>query len=153
MLHVILSNGNIGILSANVRQRHLLQLANVERRLAKRELGGNFARARVFYRAATEELRGYSAEVSTPAEQQANNQVDSKSDQQQQQQDSNCQPAAQQESRSGPEVGGTEALQHWLDGPAESLPASSASSDEGTSLQKDLVRGLQSWARMEGFLG
>ena len=35
----------------------MLQLANIERRLAKRKLQGKYARARVFYRAATEELQ------------------------------------------------------------------------------------------------
>ena len=91
----------------------MLQLANIERRLAKRKLQGKYARARVFYRAATEELQECQLEFQG-----------SKS------------PAAQS-SRAD----------------AESAEPQQSSGMSSCSPQKDLILGLQSWARMEGFLG
>ena len=91
----------------------MLQLANIERRLAKRKLQGKYARARVFYRAAIEELQDCQLEFQG-----------SKS------------PAAQS---SKPDV--------------ESAEPQQSSGMLSCSPQKDVVLGLQSWARMEGFLG
>ena len=91
----------------------MLQLANIERRLAKRKLQGKYARARVFYRAATEELQEC--------------QLDFQGSER---------PAAQSPKPD-----------------AESADSQPSSGMSGCSPQKDLVLGLQSWARMEGFLG
>ena len=91
----------------------MLQLANIERRLAKRKLQGKYARARVFYRAAAEELQECQLDFRDREG-----------------------PAAQS---SISDVKSAE--------PPQSFGVSSCSP------QKDLVLGLQSWARMEGFLG
>ena len=91
----------------------MLQLANTERRLAKRKLQGKYARARVFYRAATEELQA-------------------------------CQSDLPGSKRSAAQSSNAD---------AESAEPHHSSGTSSCSPQKDLVLGLQSWARMEGFLG
>ncbi len=91
----------------------MLQLANIERRLAKRKLQGKYARARVFYRAAAEELQECQLEFQ-----------------------GSVGPTAQS---SQPD--------------ADSAAPQQSSGLSSCSPQKDLVLGLQSWARMEGFLG
>lgn len=136
----------------------LVQLANVERRLAKRGLQGNFACARIFYRAATEELRACVAESSTSntehSPQHASAQAAGTAAQKHVQHSSNVDlqaqqhlatPAADAESRAA--LGHKQAEHHA--GNTESLAAINGA----PSPQSDLVKGLQSWARMEGFLG
>ena len=134
----------------------LVQLANVERRLAKRGLQGNFACARIFYRAATEELRACVAESSSSntehTPQHASAQAAGTAAQKHVQHSSNVDLQAQQHLAT-PAAESRAALGHkqaeHLAGNTESLAAINAA----PSPQSDLVKGLQSWARMEGFLG
>ncbi len=136
----------------------LVQLANVERRLAKRGLQGNFACARIFYRAATEELGACIAESSSSntehTSQHASAQAAGTAAQEHVQHSSHVDmpaqqhpatPAADAESRAALEQKQAEAPA----GDTESLAVIHAA----PSPQSDLVRGLQSWARMEGYLG
>ena len=129
----------------------------MERRLAKRGAQGNFARARAFYRAATEELKGFTGDVSSSAtyamEHPPNAQTASSGSLEDEQGAMSCIPQQSAAPRQGTAGDGSDVPQHQEDEPSED---SCAGLDPGIalpSLQSDLVRGLQSWARMEGFLG
>lgn len=127
----------------------------MERRLAKRGLQGNFARARAFYRAATEELKGLTRELSSsrmdvmedPSAQTAS------SGSQEDEQGVSCIPQQSAAPRQGTAGDGWVVPQHQEGEPSEDSCAGLDPSIAFPSLQSDLVRGLQSWARMEGFLG
>ena len=133
-----------------------MQLANAERRLAKRGLQGNFARARAFYRAATEELKGQFEDLSSRGkhvEKQAEAQTASSGSQEVEQ--GGMSRTSQQ--HAPPQRGGagdTGLLPQQQRGkPSSGSCAGLDASTAVPSWQSDLVRGLQSWARMEGFLG
>ena len=138
----------IGILPKHL---HVMQLANVERRLAKRGLGGSFARARAFYRAATEELMICMGDPSSGVHAEKTADVSSRGQEEEQGalHRASQQPVATQKGGAGD---GRVLPQH----PGGSPSAGCAGPDAGSEvpvLQSHLVRGLQSWARMEGFLG
>ena len=133
-------------------QISLVQLANLERRLAKRSLQGKYACARALYRAATEELKQFLAELESPAspeEQKSSVPGDAASSEQ------------EAESLSAHEQAGQSDIDAESRGPmlkrplqiAENSFGSSAPVDVRQSMRRDLVRGLQSWASMEGSLG
>ncbi len=132
-----------------------MQLANVERRLAKRGLGGSFARARAFYRAGTEELRSCMGDLSARvhAEEPAGALTVSSSSQEDEQGGIDYalqRPVAPQNGAAGDRGS---LPQHQERSPSAGSCAGADASSAVPSLQSDLVRGLQSWARMEGFLG
>ncbi len=132
-----------------------MQLANVERRLAKRGLGGSFARARAFYRAATEELKSCMGALSSGAYAEEAAEALTVSSSNQEDEEGGISHVSQQavtpQNRVARERGSLP--QHQGASPsAGSCPGPDARSAV-LSLQSHLVRGLQSWARMEGFLG
>lgn len=129
-----------------------MQLANLERRLAKRSLQGKYACARALYRAATEELQQFLAELessASPAEQQSSVPGDAASSKQ------------EAESLSAHEQTGQSDIDAESRGPMLERPSQTAEKSFGSSapvgvrqsMRRDLVRGLQSWASMEGSLG
>ncbi|BDA46038.1 probable GTP diphosphokinase CRSH, chloroplastic at N-terminal half [Coccomyxa sp. Obi] len=100
-----------------------LQLANTERRLAKRGLGGSFGRARAYYRASCEALEAEcggsdNCGVESPAEQ----------------------------------IAGSERREPSEQSRLQRVRLSDCESPDGDA-RKTLGRAFRSWARMEGFLG
>ena len=130
----------------------LVQLANLERRLAKRSLQGKYACARALYRAATEVLKQFLAELessASPAEQQSSVPGDAGPSKQ----EAESLSAHEQTGQSNIDA---ESRGSMLERPlrtAEKSFGSSAPADVRQSMRQDLVRGLQSWASMEGSLG
>lgn len=106
-----------------------LQLANAERRMAKRRTGGSFARARAFYRASVEALEVASAGKQSEAA------------------DDN----AEQNSESKNE-GETERRDQSERYRVQHVRLSDKEQRDG-DLRRSLGRALRSWARMEGYLG
>ena len=133
-----------------------MQLANAERRLAKRGLQGNFARARAFYRAATEELKGFVGNLSSsgePVEEQAQAQTAASKGSQKVEQGRMSWTSQEDASPQRGDAGDTGFLPQQQREPSSGSCAGLDASAAVPSWQSDLVRGLQSWARMEGFLG